>query len=110
MHIPWRKRVDAKFAKNIESGYMRGFKFDPFDNPRLKELGQRYYLDEVVAVRSGIVWPSPPSNKLHLRPQRQGNRLRFYGGGRSTLSGRPSLASREKGALAEPVECSAAPM
>ena len=53
MHIPWRKRVDAKFAKNIESGYMRGFKFDPFDNPRLKELGQRYYLDEVVAVRSG---------------------------------------------------------
>ena len=33
----------------VESDYTRRFKFDSFDNPKLKALRQQYHLDEVVA-------------------------------------------------------------
>src|SRR4051812_21333745 len=33
----------------VESEYTRRFKFDSYDNPKLKQLRQRYRLDEVVA-------------------------------------------------------------
>lgn len=33
----------------VESQYTRRFKFDSFDNPKLKELREKYHLDEIVA-------------------------------------------------------------
>src|SRR5579859_98348 len=33
----------------VESDYSKRFKFDSYDNPKLKELRERYHLDEVVA-------------------------------------------------------------
>jgi hypothetical protein len=33
----------------VESEYTKRFKFDSFDNPRLKRLREKYYLDEVIA-------------------------------------------------------------
>ena len=33
----------------VESDYTKRFKFDSFDNPKLKELRERYYLDAVTA-------------------------------------------------------------
>src|SRR5207248_3126181 len=33
----------------VQSDYTRRFKFDSYDNPKLKELRQRYRLDEVIA-------------------------------------------------------------
>ena len=33
----------------VESQYSKRFKFDSYENPKLKELRQRYHLDEVVA-------------------------------------------------------------
>ncbi len=33
----------------VESEYTKRFKFDSFDNPKLKKLRERYYLDEVIA-------------------------------------------------------------
>src|SRR5437588_605494 len=33
----------------VESEYTKRFKFDSYDNPKLKELRERYHLDEVVA-------------------------------------------------------------
>src|SRR5436190_18323384 len=33
----------------VESEYTKLFKFDAHDNPRLKDLRERYHLDEVVA-------------------------------------------------------------
>jgi hypothetical protein len=33
----------------VESIYSKGFKYDAFDNPKLKELREKYKLDEVVA-------------------------------------------------------------
>src|SRR5205085_6986984 len=33
----------------IENEYSKRYHFDSFDNPKLKELRQRYHLDEVVA-------------------------------------------------------------
>ena len=33
----------------VESQYSKRFKFDSYDNPKLKELRERYHLDEVVA-------------------------------------------------------------
>lgn len=40
-------RLDA--LPYVESQYTRRFKFDSFDNPKLKELRERYHLDEVIA-------------------------------------------------------------
>jgi hypothetical protein len=33
----------------VESEYTKRFKFDSFDNPKLKELREKYYLDDVIA-------------------------------------------------------------
>lgn len=33
----------------VESDYTRRFKFDSFENPKLRELRERHYLDEVIA-------------------------------------------------------------
>ena len=41
------KSLDA--LPHVESEYTRRFKFDSFENPKLKELRTRYKLDEVVA-------------------------------------------------------------
>jgi hypothetical protein len=40
-------RLDA--LPYVESQYTRRFKFDSFDNPKLKDLRERYHLDEVIA-------------------------------------------------------------
>jgi hypothetical protein len=40
-------RLDA--LPYVESGYSKLFKFDSFDNPKLKELRQKYHLDDVIA-------------------------------------------------------------
>src|SRR5579875_3717482 len=40
-------RLDA--PPYVESDYTRRFHFDSFDNPKLKELRERYHLDDVVA-------------------------------------------------------------
>ncbi len=50
--VPWHgrtatlKRLDS--LPYVESDYTKRFRFDSFDNPKLKELRERYYLDEVV--------------------------------------------------------------
>ena len=33
----------------VENDYSRRFKFDAFDNPKLKQLRERYRFDEVIA-------------------------------------------------------------
>jgi hypothetical protein len=45
------KRLDA--LPYVESDYTKRFKFDSFDNPKLKELREKYKLDEVVAAGKG---------------------------------------------------------
>src|SRR5688572_21454254 len=41
------KRLDA--PPYVESEYTKRFTFDSFENPKLKELREKYRLDEVVA-------------------------------------------------------------
>src|SRR6185369_13521036 len=40
------KKLDA--LPYVESEYTKRFKFDAFENPKLKKLRERYYLEEVI--------------------------------------------------------------